>query len=73
LLNGAPGGGGPMFRIFDKKTGAILHELRMPGVTSGAPMTYMHKGKQYVVLVTTSRTDGGELVAITLRDEQPAR
>jgi len=68
LLNGAPSGGGPMFRMFDKKTGQILHEMRMPGVTSGAPMTYMWKGKQYIVIATTNRTEGAELVAITLKD-----
>jgi quinoprotein glucose dehydrogenase len=66
LLNGAPGGGGPMFRVFDKKTGEILHEMKMPGVTSGSPMTYMWKGKQYVVIATTNRTEGAELVALTL-------
>ena len=38
----------------------------MPGVTSGAPMTYMWKGKQYIVIATTNRTDGAELVALTL-------
>jgi quinoprotein glucose dehydrogenase len=68
IVNGAPGGGGPTFRVFDKKTGKILHEMKMNGVTSGAPMTYFFRGKQYIVLATTNRTDGAELVALTLRD-----
>jgi len=68
LVNGAPGGGGPTFRVFDKKTGKILHEMKMPGLTSGSPMTYFWRGKQYIVLATTNRTDGAELVALTLRD-----
>jgi quinoprotein glucose dehydrogenase len=68
LLNGAFGGGGPMFRMFDKKTGQILHEIRLPGVTSGSPMTYMLKGKQYIVIATTNKTEGAELVALTLKD-----
>ncbi len=66
LLNGAPNGGGPAFRAIDKATGKILHEMKMPGVTSGAPMTYMWKGKQYIVIATTNRTEGAELVALTL-------
>ena len=66
LLNGAPNGGGPAFRAIDKKTGKILHELNLNGVTSGTPMTYLWKGKQYIVIATTNRTDGAELVALTL-------
>jgi quinoprotein glucose dehydrogenase len=66
LVNGAPNGGGPTLRMFDKKTGKILHEMKMPGLTSGTPMTYLWRGKQYIVLATTNRTEGAELVALTL-------
>ena len=66
LLNGAPNGGGPAFRAIDKKTGKILHELKLNGVTSGTPMTYLWKGKQYIVIATTNRTEGAELAALTL-------
>jgi quinoprotein glucose dehydrogenase len=42
--------GQPFFRAYDKKTGAILWETQTPvGPQTGLPMTYMHKGKQYVV------------------------
>lgn len=68
LVNGAVGGGGPTLRMFDKKTGQILHEVKLNGVTSGTPMTYMWKGKQYVVIATTNKTEGAELVALTLKD-----
>jgi quinoprotein glucose dehydrogenase len=68
LLNPAPGGGGPLFRILDKKTGQAIHEIKLNGNTSGVPMTYMLKGKQYIVIATTSKTEGGELVALTLKD-----
>jgi quinoprotein glucose dehydrogenase len=66
LLNGAPNGGGPALRAIDKKTGKILHELKLNGVTSGTPMTYLWKGKQYIVIATTNRTEGAELAALTL-------
>ncbi|HVV45498.1 MAG TPA: PQQ-binding-like beta-propeller repeat protein, partial [Bryobacteraceae bacterium] len=53
LVNPAPGGGGNLLRILDKKTGALIHQIELPGVTSGCPMTYTWKGKQYVVIATT--------------------
>jgi quinoprotein glucose dehydrogenase len=68
LLNGAFGGGGPMLRILDKKTGQMIHQIKLNGVTSGTPMTYMVNGKQYIVIATTNRTEGAELVALTLKD-----
>ncbi len=51
----APGAGGNKFRAFDKATGAILWETELPAGVTGAPMTYMFEGKQYVVIATGSR------------------
>ncbi len=63
-----PGGeyGGKMFRAFDKKTGAIVWEMELPAGASGAPMTYMHNGKQYIVVAVSGRQAPGELVALAL-------
>jgi quinoprotein glucose dehydrogenase len=63
-----PGGpwGGNMFRAFDKKTGAIVWEMALPAGTSGAPMTYMHAGKQYIVVAVSGRQAPGELIALAL-------
>ena len=44
------GPGGKMFRAYDKATGEIIREIELPGGTSGAPMTYMVDGKQYIVV-----------------------
>jgi quinoprotein glucose dehydrogenase len=41
--------GQPKFRAYDKKTGAIVWESDIPESQTGLPMTYMHRGKQYVV------------------------
>ena len=68
MVNGVPGAGGATLRVWDKTTGAILHEMKMPGQTSAPPMTYFWRGKQYIVLATNNRTEGSELVALTLRD-----
>ena len=55
----APGAGGRKFRAFDKATGRVLWETELPAGTTGAPMTYMFEGKQYL------------LVAIGIADHQP--
>jgi quinoprotein glucose dehydrogenase len=54
-------------RAFDKTTGALLWEYELPGPSSAQPMTYLYRGKQYLVV-----TVGGmglwkeELVAFAL-------
>jgi quinoprotein glucose dehydrogenase len=60
------GGGGKMFRAFDKKTGKIVWETELPAGTSGSPMTYMVNGKQYIVVAISGRQYPGELVALAL-------
>ena len=50
LFTGEGDGGLPMFRALDKKTGAIVWETEVPqGAQTGLPMTYMYRGKQYIV------------------------
>ena len=61
-----PQGGGKMFRAFDKKTGKILWETELPGGTTGAPMTYMLRGKQYIVVGVGWKDSPGELIALAL-------
>lgn len=43
-------GGKPVLRALDKTTGEMVHEMELPGMPSGAPMTYMVDGKQYVAM-----------------------
>jgi quinoprotein glucose dehydrogenase len=61
-----PGGGGKMFRAFDKTTGQVIWELELPAGATGAPMSYMYEGKQYIALATGWRDTAGELVALAL-------
>ena len=62
----APGAGGRKFRAFDKATGAVLWETELPAGTTGAPMTYMFEGKQYIVVAIGSREHPAEYVALSL-------
>jgi quinoprotein glucose dehydrogenase len=61
-----PGGGGKMFRAFDKRSGKIVWETELPAGVSNSPMTYMAGGKQYIVVAVSGRQYPGELVALAL-------
>jgi quinoprotein glucose dehydrogenase len=60
------GSRGAMLRAYDKKTGAELGAVAMPGAQTGSPMTYMLEGKQYIVVASSSSIKPGELVAYKL-------
>jgi quinoprotein glucose dehydrogenase len=59
-------GGSEMFYAYDKATGAVVHELTLPGGTCGNPMTYAINGKQYIAVSVGSRTTTAEIVALAL-------
>ena len=63
----APGYGGKTFRAFDKATGVVVWETDLPSGVTGAPMTYMFEGKQYVLAATgSSEAQGAGFVALSL-------
>jgi quinoprotein glucose dehydrogenase len=62
----APNYGEPWFRAYDKATGEIVAELKLPAGTTGAPMTYMHGGKQYIVVAIGGQDEAPEWVALSL-------
>lgn len=60
------GAGGNMFRAIDKKTGKTIHELALPAMTTGIPMTYMVDGRQFIVVAVGAAGFPAELVAMAL-------
>src|SRR5581483_9366336 len=58
--------GDPVLQAIDKKTGERIAALELPGVVTGAPMTYMLNGAQYLVVAVGAPGHPGELVAFTL-------
>lgn len=50
----------------DKKTGAVVWEHKMSEPPFGTPMTYVHAGKQYIVVATGGAGTPGRLVAFAL-------
>ena len=55
-----------MFRAYDKASGDVLWEIELPAGTTGAPMTYMHDGKQYIVVAVGGVEEPAEWVALSL-------
>jgi quinoprotein glucose dehydrogenase len=51
---------------FDKKTGALVWEFKLEAPPFGTPMTYVYKGKQYVVVATGGAGAPAKLVAFAL-------
>ncbi|HJZ64525.1 MAG TPA: pyrroloquinoline quinone-dependent dehydrogenase [Candidatus Acidoferrum sp.] len=60
---------GAMLRAYDKKTGKEAGAVYMPAPQTGSPMTYMHKGKQYIVVAVSGGPYSGEYIAYTLPSE----
>jgi quinoprotein glucose dehydrogenase len=56
----------PKLYAYDKATGALLAEVPLPANASGAPMTYLAGGKQYVVFPVGGANVREELVAVAL-------
>ncbi|HJZ77522.1 MAG TPA: PQQ-binding-like beta-propeller repeat protein [Vicinamibacterales bacterium] len=63
------GARGAMLRAYDKKDGKDVGAVYMPAPESGSPMTYMHNGRQYIVIAISGGNYSGELLAFRL----PAR
>jgi glucose dehydrogenase len=60
--------GNPLLHARDKKTGQILASVELPMPGEYGMMTYMHEGKQFIVVQSGSanRNQPGSLVALTL-------
>jgi len=72
LFAGEGYGGQPVFRAYDKATGEILWETRIPGgEQTGVPMTYLHAGRQFIVFAAAGNPETGtpaSFVAYALGD-----
>lgn len=53
-------------RAYDKLTGNLLAEIALPANATGSPMTYLHNGKQFVVVAVGGSNLPAELVALAL-------
>ncbi len=59
---------GAMLRAYDQKTGKDVGDVLMPAGASGAPMTYMVNGKQYIIVAVSGGDYSGEYRCYALPD-----
>jgi quinoprotein glucose dehydrogenase len=56
----------PHLWVYDKTTGEMLAEMELPANATGAPMTYMAGGKQFIVFPVGGAKLVEELIAVSL-------
>ena len=61
-----PAAGASKLRAFDKATGDVVWETTLDAGTTGTLMTYMQKGKQYIVVAIGGAGHDGEFLAYAL-------
>ena len=68
IMAGRPPSGADdtMLRAYDKASGHMVWKMELPAGTTGAIMTYMHRGKQYIVAPVGSTDHPPEFVAMSL-------
>jgi quinoprotein glucose dehydrogenase len=59
-------GGGNGFHAYDKRTGEILARIELEGAQTGLPISYMHQGRQYIVVSAGGPEKPASLVALAL-------
>jgi quinoprotein glucose dehydrogenase len=60
------GHSGNTFRAYDKVTGEVVWSTELPAGTTGGPMSYLHEGKQYIVVAVGGSDHPAEYVALAL-------
>jgi quinoprotein glucose dehydrogenase len=60
---------GAMLRAYDKATGKEVGAVFMPAPQSGSPMTYLARGKQYIVVAVSGGPYSGEYIAFALPND----
>ena len=66
LVAGEGWGGDHVVRAYDKKTGAVVGAVAIPGMMGSMPMTYMADGKQYIAFTVGTETESAEVIALAL-------
>ena len=66
----ADGRRGAFLRAYDKATGADAGAVYIPAGQTGSPMTFLHQGRQYIVLAISGVGYPGELIAFRLPEQK---
>ena len=66
LFAGEGPGGDPVLHAIDKATGETVANIALPASVTGVPMTYMHNGKQFLVMTVSDFSSAAKIIALTL-------
>lgn len=66
LFYGEGRGQDPVLHVVDKQTGEPIATIDLPAPTNTAPMSYVHNGRQYIVVSVAGPGEPAQLVALTL-------
>jgi quinoprotein glucose dehydrogenase len=66
LFYGEGRGGAARFHAVDKATGEEIAAVDLPAPTNAAPITFRHRGRQFIVVAVASADVPAELVALAL-------
>lgn len=66
LFAGEGPGGDPVLHAIDKATGETIANIDLPASVTGVPMTYMHEGKQFLVMTVSDFASPAKIIALTL-------
>jgi glucose dehydrogenase len=66
LFAGEGPGGDPVLHAIDKATGETVANIMLPASVTGVPMTYMHEGKQFLVMTVSDFSSAAKIIALTL-------
>jgi quinoprotein glucose dehydrogenase len=73
LIAGEGPNGQGVFHAYDKATGQEIFQMPLPGPQTSLPMTYLHQGRQFIVMgVRGTANTGAQLVALALPQPAPA-
>ena len=64
-----PNGGGKKIRAYDKATGTVVWEMGLDAGSTGTLMTYLHDGRQYLVVAIGGMDHPAEFIALSLATE----
>jgi quinoprotein glucose dehydrogenase len=69
LFYGEGRGQEPLLHVVDKGTGEEITTIELPAPTTTAPMSYVHNGRQFIVLSVAGGGEPPQLVALALPEE----
>jgi len=60
---------GSLLHAIDQTTGETVAQIPLDAYALGTPMTYLHQGRQFLVVSTMDKEGKGELIALALGNE----